>query len=503
MTPHGGRDGMTTWRQIQRMDRQQLRSLQDHLLARHVREYLYPFSPHYRALFDRAGVRPEQVRSVDDLRRVPLSGKRDLLPTPDEPQRFKRFILQPDPAALRQAWPLRRKLPLLLQKWTQGRGAVRRRLRDEFYPCFMTFTTGRSAEPVPFFYTPHDLGNLRETGRRLVEVMGLHTEFRVANVFPYAPHLAFWQVFFAGEATGMMALSTGGGRVMGSYGDLRAISRLRAEALIGVPGYVYHLLRRAAAEGYDLSSIKVVVLGAERVPPGMKDKICELLSGMGAKAVQVFGTYGFTEARMAFAECPTPDSRYTGYHLYPDLAIFEVVDPETGEVLPEGSDGELVFTPLQSRASCVFRYRTGDLVRGGIQYDPCPHCGRTVPRISSDLTRQSSLTDLQLLKVKGTLVNLEDCAMLLSGIREVEEWQIELRKKDDDPMEVDELIVHLAVRDGEPREATASRVREEFRVRLEVAPNRVEFLELEAMLRKIGMETEMKEKRFVDARPKP
>lgn len=493
---------MTTWQQIQRMDRAQLRAMQDHLLQRWVQQYLYPFSAHYRELFDRAGVKPGQIRTVDDLRRLPLSQKQDLLPTPDDPQRFKRFILQPDPKSLKAAWPLRRKLPLLWQKWTQGTPAVRERLRDEFYPCFMTFTTGRSAEPVPFFYTPHDLRNLRETGRRLVEVMGLHTEFRVANVFPYAPHLAFWQVFFAGESTGMMALSTGGGRVMGSYGDLRAISRLRAEALIGVPGYVYHLLRRGAAEGYDLSSIKVVVLGAERVPPGMKDKIRALLAGMGAENVQVFGTYGFTEARMAFAECPTPDNSYTGYHLYPDLAIFEVVDPETGEVLPEGSDGELVVTPLQSRASCVFRYRTGDIVRGGIRHEPCPHCGRTVPRISSDLTRRSSMTDLQLLKVKGTLVNLEDCAMLLSGIREVEEWQIELRKKDDDPMEVDEMIVHLAVRESGQREATADRVREEFRARLEVAPNRVEFLELEAMLRKIGMETEMKEKRFVDARPK-
>ncbi|MEI6130032.1 MAG: AMP-binding protein, partial [Planctomycetota bacterium] len=329
------------------------------------------------------------------------------------------------------------------------------------------------------------------------------SEFRVANVFPYAPHLAFWQVFSAGQATGMMVLSTGGGKVMGSSGDLRAIARLRAEALIGVPGYIYHLLRRGAAEGIDLSSIKIVVLGAERVPPGMKLKIRSLLAQMGAKDVRVFGTYGFTEARMAFAECPTQDNEYTGYHLYPDLAIFEVVDPKTGEVVPDGCDGELVFSPLQARASCVFRYRTGDLVRGGIRYEPCPHCGRTVPRISSDLTRESSLKDLQLLKIKGTLVNLEDCAMLLGSMPEIEEWQIELRKKDDDPLEVDELIVHLALRDDEQREAAATKVRETFKGRLEVAPNRVEFLGLEAMLRKIGMETEMKEKRFVDARPKP
>ena len=206
---------------------------------------------------------------------------------------------------------------------------------------------------------------------------------------------------------------------------------------------------------------------------------------------------------MAFAECPTKDNAYTGYHLYPDMAIFEVIDPETGEVVPDGEDGELVFTPLQGRASTVFRYRTGDRVRGGIAWEPCPHCGRTVPRISSDLTRESSVKDLQLLKVKGTLVNLEDCAMLLGGIDDVEEWQIELRKKDDDPLEVDELVVHLALKDGCTKETAVEKVSTEFKSRLEVSPNHFEFLGLDAMLQKIGMETEMKEKRFVDARPQP
>jgi len=493
---------MSTWKKLQRMPIGEQRALQDEMLRRHVREYLYPFSPFYREVFDRAGVKPGDIRTVDDLRRLPLSSKHDLLPDDDDPQRFRKFILQPDPASLKQAWPLHRKLPLLAKKLLRGADAVKADLRREFYPCFMSFTTGRSAEPVPFFYSPHDIKQLHRTGRRLVEVLGLDSELRVANLFPYAPHLAFWQVVFAGLDTGMMVLSTGGGKVMGSSGDLRAISRIRAEALIGVPGYIYHLLRRGAEEGVDLSSVRAVVLGAERVPPGLKDKIRLMLSRMGAGKVQVFGTYGFTEARMAFAECPTDDNDYTGYHLYPDMGIFEVIDPKTGDVVPEGEDGELVFTPLQGRASTVFRYRTGDLVRGGIRTEPCPHCGRTIPRISSDLCRESSLKDLQLLKVKGTLVNLEDCAMILGGLEEVEEWQIELQKKDNDPHEVDELVVHVAIRSGSDEDSVAKHVREQFRGRIEVSPNRVEFLGLPAMLDRLGMEREMKEKRFVDSRPK-
>jgi phenylacetate-CoA ligase len=263
----------------------------------------------------------------------------------------RKFVLQPDAAALKQAWPLSRKLPLLVDRWLHGKDHVRKKLRREFYPCFMTFTTGRSAEPLPFFYSPHDMKLLHETGKRIVDVLGVDSEYRIANLFPYAPHLAFWQVVCAGLETGMMILSTGGGKVMGSAGDLRALSRIKADALLGVPGYVYHLLRRGVAERCDLSSIKCVVLGAERVPPGLKQKIVNMLGEMGAKDVKVFGTYGFTEARMAFAECPTDVDCSSGYHTYPDLGVIEVVDPKTGEPVPEGCDGEIVFTPIAPTAA--------------------------------------------------------------------------------------------------------------------------------------------------------
>jgi phenylacetate-coenzyme A ligase PaaK-like adenylate-forming protein len=118
---------MNSWLSLQRRPRAAQRALQDELLRHFVCEYLYPFSPYYRDLFDKNGVRPEQIRTADDLRRVPLSTKKDLLPTADEPQRFKRFILQPDPASIRAAWPLAKKLPLLWTKWTRGSSRKRRR----------------------------------------------------------------------------------------------------------------------------------------------------------------------------------------------------------------------------------------------------------------------------------------------------------------------------------------------------------------------------------------
>ena len=493
---------MSDWKYISRLPARKQKALQNARLAHWVQRYLYPFHAHYRELFDAHGIKPEQIKTVDDLRRVPLSTKQDLLPTAEDPQRVRRFILQPDPDSIRKYWPLSRKLPLLLQKWLRGADHVRSQLRREFFPNFVTFTTGRSAEPLPFFYSPRDIENLHDSGMRIVDVTGIDPDVRIANLFPYAPHLAFWQVVFAGLETGMMILSTGGGRVMGSAGDLRAITRLRAEVILGVPGYIYHLLRRGAEEGHDLSSVKTVVLGAERVPPGFKRKVREMLAKMGAGNVRVFGTYGFTEARMAFVECPTEDPEvYSGYHMYPDLAIYEVIDPETLEPVGEGETGELVITPISGRASTVFRYRTGDIVRGGITWDPCPHCGRTVPRISTDITRQSSVKDLQTLKMKGTLVNLEDCAQLLANCVEIEEWQIELQKKDGDPLEVDELVVHVSLREQANAEAIERRIREEFKSHLEVAPNQIQIHTLRELLDRLGMEREMKEKRFLDSRP--
>ena len=101
-----------------------------------------------------------------------------------------------------------------------------------------------------------------------------------------------------------------------------------------------------------------------------------MLNAQGARNVYIFGTYGFTEARTAWAECPTENHLSSGYHLYPDKEIFEIIDPATGEVKDDDEDGELVYTSLDSRASVMLRYRTGDIVKGGITHEPCPYCGR-------------------------------------------------------------------------------------------------------------------------------
>ena len=320
------------------------------------------------------------------------------------------------------------------------------------------------------------------------------------NLFPYAPHLAFWQVVLGGIASGNFILSTGGGKVYGTEGNLKAIAKVRPSALLGTPGYVYHVLREARARGYQLDFVKKIVLGAARIEPVFKIKLAELMAALGSDGVQVLGTYGFTEARMAWTECPVASIQSSGYHTYPDKEIFEIIDPETGRVRGEGEDGELVYTSIDSRGSSVLRYRTGDFVKGGITYRPCPHCGRTVPRISSDISRFSDVKDLHLTKIKGSLVNLSKCSSVLAEFRDIEEWQMEICKKDDDPYELDLINIYVACRESAGQNELKDALVRKFCLETEVSPNAVVFLPLKTLVTRLELETAGKEKRIIDRR---
>lgn len=97
----------------------------------------------------------------------------------------------------------------------------------------------------------------------------------------------------------------------------------------------------------------------------------------------IFSTYAFTEAKTAWVQC----AENSGYHLYPDLEYIELVN-ENGEPIKEGEKGEVVYTSLDWRGSTVIRYRTGDICEG-IEYSPCPHCQRTMPRLKPGIERKS------------------------------------------------------------------------------------------------------------------
>lgn len=480
----------------------ELKNLQNRNLHHFITEHLYPFSPYYRKLFDKNKIDPHKIKTVDDLKVIPFSSKNSFLDAPgkDPAKKTLDFCLQPNEEAIKKYLPKTGLIKFLCLNMLKGKHWVKKNLEKEYKPIFLTATAGTTNNPISFLYTSHDIQNLHVYGRRLLDIMGIRKEHTAVNVFPYAPHLAFWLTVFGGISADVFILSTGGGKTLGTEGNIRSILKVKPEFLIGVPSYVYHLLKAARSKNLDMSFLIRIVLGAGRVPVGFKLKICNLLNEMGSFDVRIMGTYGFTEARSAWSECPTAIDASSGYHTYPDKEVFEVINPDTGEVLGEGEDGELVYTCIDGRGSSVIRYRTGDYVKGGIAYSPCPHCGRTVPRISSDIGRTSNIKSLQLSKIKGSLVNINNLEYLLDNKKEINEWQIEIVKKDNDPYEVDELVLYVCTFGDVDKEEFARRLNDDALSATDVSFNKINFVSPDEIHRRIDIEASVKARKIVDKR---
>lgn len=481
------------------LDRETLRRKQGQKLHWYLKNKVVPNAAYYRELFQRHKIDPDEIRTLEDLARIPFTTKANLSPTFDHPDRPRDFIMIPD------GEKLKRQPGLLIEALFKGRAEVQGELLDEFKPIFLTSTTGRSAEPVPFVFTKHDIEILRDAGQRMVWVLGAQSDSKIMNMFPFAPHLAFWQTHYACTAADVFCISTGGGKTLGTDGNIRMIERVKPSTLIGMPTFIYHVLQQALEEKKSFPFLTQLVFGGEKVPAGMLTKLDDLAHRLGAGSLAMVATYGFTEAKMAWGECPFPiNGPSSGYHVYPDLGIVEIVDVETGEPLPDHTPGEIVYTALDSRGSVVIRYRTGDTTDMGLTHEPCPHCGRRCPRILGHISRRSEFRQLDIGKVKGTLVDFNQLEHVLDDMPMVSSWQLELRKRNDDPLDVDELILHAVSASPEiAGQSFKDKVGTEFAARTEIHPNRVEIYTSEQMRDRHGVGRELKEKRVVDNRPKP
>ena len=474
-----------------RLPAEELERLQMAQLRRYLREVVLPFSPYYSGRISRDVI--PSLRRYTDLGKLPFTSKRDLLNSREYPARSRDFVITPQEAILRH------RPATFLRALLRGRVSVAQEFAREFRPLLLTSTTGRSTDPVPFLYSAHDLGILAAAGRRLMEIGDSRPEWKHLNLFPYAPHLAFWQAHYAGLGFGTFCLGTGGGKTMGTDGNVRLLDKIKPEVIIGMPTFIYHVLQHAVEQEIELDNLHRIVLGGEKVPDGIRSKLKALAARLGSGRVDVIATYGFTEAKMAFPECPYPlGEQPSGYHLYPDFGIVEIIDPETGVQVPDGSPGEIVFTPLDSRASVVLRYRTGDLIEGGIVRDACPHCSRLVPRLAGKISRVSDHRRMQLGKIKGTLVDFNELEHLLDNCPSLGQWILELRKLHDDPLEIDELVVHAESSD----EATSrGEISHAFRNGSEISPNAIEFHSAEDMRELQGVGRLLKEQKILDNRP--
>ncbi|MBL9113803.1 MAG: AMP-binding protein [Verrucomicrobiaceae bacterium] len=466
--------------------RWQLQRLKDYLTTR-----IIPFSDHYRRVCQENDFRPADLHELEDWAHFPLTSKVDLTVPAEQ---MREFILKPDVQKLKREWRTIRTALL------HGPAKAQAMLEHEFRPILLTSTTGRSSEPVPFVLTGHDIDNLNTTGRRIMECGGSEKDFRHLNCFPYAPHLAFWQTHHASIGFGTFMASTGGGKTLGTDGNLRMLQKIQPDIIIGMPTFIYHLLHEAVDRGIKVPGLKRIVLGGEKTAQGLRAKLRELAQHMGAEP-HVLSTYGFTEAKMAFPECTGPTGiTPTGFHLSPDLGIVEIIDPKTGELVPDGHRGEIIFTPLDARGTVVLRYRTGDIAEGGITWERCPHCGRTCPRLLGPISRVSEVRSMTLDKIKGTLVDFNVLEHLLDDQRGLAAWQIELTKRNGDPLEVDEIHLHVCPEHGLEEAEVRKMIHRKFHEATELSPNAIHFHRLEEMRDMLGVGRLMKEEKLVDRR---
>lgn len=470
---------------------------QGRLLHWFISRKVYPYCPAYRALFDQHKLSPDEFRSVADLRKLPFTTKHDIAPTPDNPDRPRQFIIQPSPEQLKADLTITEKVALFA-KSKVGPRSIKDQLLDEYLPVHVTFTTGRSALPTMFVYTLRDIRLLAVAGARMFQGAGLdRTRDRGLSAMPFAPHLGFWQIALAGFEAGLLIMHSGGGKVMGSDAILNIGARSAPSFVIGTPGYILHLAQLAEERGIRIATLKTAILGAERVSPEYKAKLRAQLERIGSPDVRILSTYGMTEAKKAWIEnSDGPDARFL---TYPDMEIFEVVDPASGEPVPEGEPGEIVYTHIGGAGSTVLRYRTGDRVKEGIVWDRCPHTGLTLPLLGTSISRVSEIK-----KVKDTLVDFNELFAWFNARTQIADWQLVISKPEGNEFGRDILTLRVALADGADETAKAAfdtAIARDFKAQTEVGLDNIEHYSRAELSGLLGMETQSKEKRILDTRP--
>lgn len=305
-------------------------------LARRVWERV----PFYRQAFDRCGVRPEQIRSLDDLRRLPFTRKADL----------------------RDHYPF-------------GLFAVP---RDQVIRVHAS--SGTTGKPTVVGYTRGDIALWAEVCARCLAASGARPGDVFHNAYGYGLFTGGLGMHYGGELMGLTVIPVSGGN---TERQLLLIEDFQPRVIACTPSYMLTLADAAAARGLDPHrlSLRSAVLGAEPWTEGMRARIEQLLP---VRAVNIYGLSEVIGPGVS-NECIEAQR---GSHIFEDHFLVEVVDPETGDPVPAGEPGELTFTTLTKEALPVIRYRTGDIA--AVDPSPCP-CGRTHVRMSLVMGRTDDM----------------------------------------------------------------------------------------------------------------
>ncbi len=228
-------------------------------------------------------------------------------------------------------------------------------------------SSGTTGKPIVVAYTASDLQVWQSAMVRTFAACGLHAGDVLQNAFGYGLFTGGLGAHSGAEALGATVIPISGGN---TERQLMVMKDFGVTALCCTPSYFLHLMERAREEKVDLGRLRTGVFGAEPWSDAMRRHI---EAEGGIKAYDIYGLSEITGPGVA-SECSAQD----GLHVFEDHFYPEIIDPESGEVLPDGREGELVLTTLSKQAMPMIRYRTRDITT--LETEPCP-CGRTIRRI--------------------------------------------------------------------------------------------------------------------------
>ena len=391
---------------------EEIRSFQEARLHEAI-DYAYTNSAFYRELFDSCKIRPADIRTIEDLRRLPVTTKQDLQ------LRNKDFLCV-----------------------------------DSSQIVDYVTTSGTLGEPVVFALTENDLDRLgynelssfTMAGCSRNDIMQLMTTIDRR----FMAGLAYW---LGARALGMGVIRVGNGIPELQWNTINSI---HPTVCMCVPSFLMKLIAFAEENGIDYRSCslrKAICIGeALRQPDG---NLTTLGSRIHEKwpELELYSTYASTEMQASFTEC----SCHCGNHVPADLIIVEFLDDE-GNPVAEGESGEVTITTLGVEGMPLVLFRTGDIC---IHYDsPCA-CGRNSTRLSSVIGRKG-----QMIKFKGTTLYPPALFDILDNIPEVKSYVVEVYTNS---LGTDQVQIKLA--SDNHSESFVKQIKDIFRSKVRVAPD--------------------------------
>ena len=325
-------------KEIETMPLEDMRKLQSEKLVKQVK-HVYDNVPYYRDLMDKKGVSPDDIKSIDDLHKLPFLTKADL----------------------RDAYPY---------------GLLAKPLED----CVrIQSTSGTTGRRVVAFYTQKDIDLWEDCCARAITAVG-GTKKDVCQVaYGYGLFTGGPGLNGGSHKVGCLTLPLSSGN---TERQIQFMMDLNATILCCTPSYAAYIGENLKEMGYKPEDIplKAGIFGAE---PWTEEMRKGIEATLGIKAYDIYGLTETTGPGVSF-EC----SEQTGMHVNEDHFFAEIIDPDTGEVLPEGSKGELVFTSLDKEAFPLLRYRTRDICV--LSRKKCS-CGRTLIKMAKPMGRTDDM----------------------------------------------------------------------------------------------------------------